>query len=105
MLEKVVHKLSNEAKPKTLDKLRKDITNQINNMKSKNSTSDLEKEIIVQDKDMNNRIISILEALNLIGIDKTIENCPIKYPASIIGKYNDLKKYQDIENIIESRCN
>ena len=105
ILEKVVYKLSRPNRPNKLASLQKDIGNQINNLKVNKKTTEIEQEIITQDKDITSKIISILEDLNLIVTNKTIDSSPIEYIDSILDKYNDLKKCQDIQSIIEKSCN
>ena len=104
ILDKVVYKLSKPSRPNKLNTLQKDVTNQINNLRDNKRTTDIEKEIIEIDKEMSNRVISILEDLNLIEINTTIQGSPIQYSESINDKYEDSNKYQDIDSIIKSRC-
>ena len=104
VLDKIVYKLSKPARPNKLVTLQKDVKNQIHNLRDNKRTTDIEKEIIEIDKEMGSRVISILEDLNLIDINTTIQGSPIQYSESINDKYNDLEKYQDIDSIIENRC-
>ena len=104
LLDKVVYKLSKPARPNKLGKLQKDVTNQIHNLRDNKRTTDIQKEIIEIDKEMGSRVISILEDLNLIDINTTIQGSPIQYSESINDKYKDLEKYQGIDSIIENRC-
>ena len=104
VLDKVVYKLSKPARPNKLNTLQKDVTNQIHNLRDNKRTTDIQKEIIEIDKEMGSRVISILEDLNLIDINTTIQGSPIQYSESINDKYKDLEKYQGIDSIIENRC-
>ena len=100
ILEKVVMKLSRSNRPNKLASLQKDIANQISNLKVNKKTTEIEQQIIAQDKDITSKIISILEDLNLIITNKTIDSSPIEYIDSILDKYDDLKKCKGIESII-----
>ena len=104
VLDKIVYKLSKPARPNKLNTLQKDVKNQIHNLRDNKRTTDIEKEIIEIDKEMSNRVISILEDLNFIVINTTIQGSPIQYSESINDKYKDLEKCQDIDSIIENRC-
>ena len=77
--------------------------NQISNTRLNKKTTELEKEIIETDKEMSNRIISILEDLKLIRINTTIHGSPIEYSESINDKYEDFDK-DYINSIIQRKC-
>ena len=98
-------KLSRPNRPNKLASLHNDIANQITNLKVNKKTTEIEQQIIAQDKDITSKIISILEDSNLIIINKTIDVSPIEYHDSILDKYDNLKKCQDIQSIIGKLCN
>ena len=107
MLEKVVQKLSNKdqsSKPKKLVKLQKDIQNQIKNAETKGKTTEIEKAIIIEDAEMTNRIISVLEDLKLIYINRATLAYPITYAESILEQFKNLKSHQNFNIIIQNRC-
>ena len=107
MLEKVVQKLSNKdqsSKPKKLVKLQKDIQNQIKNAETKGKTTEIEKAIIIEDAEMTNRIISVLEDLKLISINRATLAYPITYAESILEQFKNSKAHQNFNTIIQNRC-
>ena len=104
IVDKVVSKLSKQSRPNKLGTLQKDINNQINNTRDNKKTTETEKNMINLHNDMNDKIISILEDLSLIQLDKTVAGCPIKYSDPIIDCYNNSKKYQQFDIIIKSKC-
>ena len=107
MLEKVVQKLSNKdqsSKPKKLVKLQKDIQNQIKNAETKGKTTEIEKAIIIEDAEMTNRIISVLEDLKLIDINRATLAYPITYAESIQEQFKNSKANQNFNIIIQNRC-
>ena len=103
LLEKVATKLSKSSRPNKLTTLRKDISNIIENIRDNKKTEDIEKEIIEADKELNNKIISILEDLDIVKIDRTTLAKTVHYSESPIKKFSDANENEGLKDILKDK--
>ena len=86
-------------KPQKFKALIKDIDNQINNVKESKKTTNEDKQFLQSEKDLANKILNILDNLDLISIQKS-KSKSIKYNESIREKYQKSAKDDKFDEII-----
>ena len=78
--------------------------NQITNTKNSKKTTEIEQEIIKTDDKLGDRIISVLEDLNLIEIGMFSKNIGVQYSEDILEKFRYIINQEGFDDIIISRC-
>ena len=75
-------------------------------MRDNKRTTEIEQAIIDTDGELSDRIISVLEDLSIIAIDRTTATQPVQYSEHPIQDFRDAKNHTEgLNHIIMSRCN
>ena len=96
--------LSMSNRPQNIKTLKKDIENQINNIKGNKKTTMEHKEILESSKDFANKILNILEELNIISIHKNENKSKsIEYYDNLGERFEEAEESGQLDEIINKQ--
>ena len=96
--------LSISNRPQNIKTLKKDIENQINNIKGNKNTTAEHKEILESNKDFANKILNIFEELNLISMRKNdSKGKSIEYYENLRERFEEAEKGGKLNAIINKQ--
>ena len=96
--------LSMSNRPQNIKTLKKDIDNQINNIKGNKNTTAEHKEILESSKDFANKILNIFEELNLISTRNTdSKGKSIEYYENLRERFEEAEESGQLDEIINKQ--